>query len=215
MVPMFARLALPIVALAACVKQLPPAPTPQPVAPAVRAPAPPAAGQGRVIVDVVDGPTPVYRVDMPSEPIEDADGRVRFRFGEREVLACEASPCALDLPLGNAVLGFPVIGKRSLEIELVHVADSAAVYRRTLSVYQREDKGAAFVLGIIGASLGGAAVITGATLAPIGLGRDNIDLAFAGGITLAAGAVLTTLGVLAIRSEADVYRPGSSIHFPL
>src|SRR5437868_2571648 len=51
----------------ACVRQLPPAPTPPAVAPPIQATTPPPSGQGRLVVDVVDGPTPVQRIDMESQ----------------------------------------------------------------------------------------------------------------------------------------------------
>ena len=52
-------------------------------------------------------------------------------------------------------------------------------------------------------------------LLPIGLSDGNDDLAIAGGITLAAGAVAVALGILAIRADADTYRPGAANHFSL
>jgi hypothetical protein len=198
----------------ACVIQLPPTPTPKPLVPTVATQAPPESGQSRLVVDVVDGPTPVQRVLMQSEPIGDAEGRVSYRFYESYEPLCDASPCVLDVPSGNNVLlAFPVVGNRNaIEVELVHVDNQPSVYRRSLSRYDGK-RGALHVLGIIATSLGGSAAITGVALLPVGLGDDNDDLALAGGITLVAGAVLTTLGVWAIRRDSPSYRPGSSLHF--
>lgn len=201
------------VTTAACVKQLPPAPTPTAAPPAVDTSAAVPEGHGRLIVDVVDGPTPVRRVAMESEAFNDGNGDTRYRFFESPQPLCSSSPCVADLPLGNVLLMFPVRGKSTTEVELVHVGAEPTVYRRSLSVYERKKKGATYVLGIIAASVGTAAAITGVTLLPIGLGDDNRDLAFAGGITLAAGALLVAVGVWAIRRNSDTFRPGSSIHF--
>lgn len=123
------------------------------------------------------------------------------------------SPCVADLPLGNVLLGFPVLGKSGQEeTELVHVGQKPSVYRRSLSVYD-DSSGSLSVLGIIGTSLGASAVITGGVLLPIGLGRDNTGLATAGGITLGAGAAVLALGIWAIWDDAPTYRPGSAAHF--
>jgi len=199
---------------AGCVKHLPPAPPPPPVAPAIQA-APPAAGQARLIVDVVDGPTPVRRVRVDSRQVTTSHGRPSFRFFEADDLLCPTSPCVSDVPESNVLLGFPVIGDSdAMETELVHVGPDPSVYRRSLSVYD-DNTGAERVLGIIATSLGGAAAMTGTVLLPIGLAKDNAGLTTAGAISLGAGALLLTVGILMIRHDAPTYRPGSSNHFPL
>jgi hypothetical protein len=199
---------------AGCVKVLPPAATPQPVAPAVAVGHPPAAGHGRVVVDVVDGPTPVHRVHMEPRQIADGQGRVRFRFFEVSELLCAASPCVADLPAGNVLLGFPVVGdENAIEVELVHVGPEPTVYRRALSYHGRGK--AMRVLGIIGTALGGSATATGAVFLPLGLSRGSDAFTIAGATSLAAGAGLLTLGIIAINVYAPTYRVGSSIHFPL
>jgi hypothetical protein len=199
----------------ACVKQLPPAPTPQPVAPPIQAAAPPPSGQGRLVVDVVDGPTPVQRIRMASKQVDNGQGRVSHRFFESPEGLCAASPCVADVPAGNVLLGFPVLGDPdAMEIELVRVGSEPSVYRRSLSVYDGKSGGLR-VLGIVAAAVGGSAAITGTTLLPIGLSDDNRALATAGGISLGAGVALLTLGILAITHDSPTYRPGSSNHFPL
>ncbi len=68
------------------------------------------------------------------------------------------------MPSGNILLGFPVVGDEdALETELVHLGPDASVYRRALSHYNG-DTGATRVLGIIGASRGGTAMMTGTAL---------------------------------------------------
>ena len=198
-----------------CARRLPPLPAPKAIVPSTNTTSEPATGKGRLIIDVVDGPTPVQRVHMQAEPFEDGQGRTRFRFYEAPTPLCATSPCVVDLTPGNVLLGFPVTGDdNSMEIELVHVGEGAAVYRRSLSYYHR-NKGALWVLGIIGTSAGGASLLTGTALLPLGLARGNDGVTIAGGTTLGAGALLVTLGILAIRADSPISRSGSAIHFPL
>lgn len=216
---MFSRLAQPVggiaalaVLAAACVRNLPAAPTPEPIAPPIAAAPPPADGMGRLVVDVVDGPMPVHRVHMVPQPVAGDDGRVRFRFSEAPEPLCPAAPCVAEIPSGNVLLGFPVIGKSSLEVELVHVDPGTTVYRRSLSLYQ-DNTGALRTMGIISTSVGGTAAVTGIVLLPIGLGEDSDGLTTAGSITLGAGIALLVFGIWAIRKDAPTYRPGSANHF--
>lgn len=217
---MLSRLAQPVggfaafaVLAAACVRHLPAAPTPEPIAPPITAAAaPPAEGMGRLVVDVVDGPMPVHRVHMRPRAVAGTDGRVRFRFSEAPEPLCPAAPCVAEVPSGNLLLGFPVIGKSSLEVELVHVDPGTTVYRRSLSLYE-DNTGALRTMGIIGTSVGGTAALTGIVLLPIGLADDSDGLTTAGSITLGAGVALLVFGIWAIRKDAPTYRPGSANHF--
>jgi hypothetical protein len=212
--PRFTHCLVIALSTAACVKQLPPAPMPAPVVPPIQA-APPAAGQARLIIDVVEGPTPVKRVRMESTQVTTSQGRPSFRFSEATELLCPTSPCVTDVPESNVLLGFPVLGdSNAMETELVHVGPDPTVYRRSLSIYD-DNTGAERVLGIIATSVGGAAAITGTALLPIGLAKDNTGLATAGGISLGAGALLVTIGILMIRHDAPTYRPGNANHYPL
>jgi hypothetical protein len=213
-IPGFPRVALVLVAglTAGCVKQLPPAPTPQPVAPRVDAPPPP-DGYGRLVIDVVEGPTRIHRVQMQAEQRQDDLGRVSYQLTENPEPLCPTSPCTTDVPPGNLLLGFPVIGDPgAMETELVHVGPGTSVYRRSLSVYDG-GTGGLRTMGIIGTSVGGAALITGIVLLPIGLSDDSDGLTTAGAISLGAGAAVLTLGILAIRRDSPTFRPGASNHF--
>ncbi|HUS33397.1 MAG TPA: hypothetical protein VMZ53_33070 [Kofleriaceae bacterium] len=195
-------------------KRLPPAPMPSLVVPPqVEASAPPAAGTGRLVVDVVDGPTQVQRVRMDPQPVTTAKGRTAYRFDEKPGPLCDASPCISDLSPQNVLLGFPVIGDPdSLETELVHVDAATNIYRRSLSEYHHRSPG---VYGILMTSLGGTAMLTGATLLPIGLAKDIGGMTTAGAISLGAGTLALVLGIIALRHNASTYRPGSMIHFML
>ena len=206
--------ALVAVVTSGCVKRLPPAPTPTAVVPAMDPAPPPPGGHGRIVVDVVEASVPVQRIQMQGVPQEDA-GHTVYRFTETPAVLCAATPCIADVPAGNVLLGFPVIGNsEDIETELVHVGLEPSVYRRSLSIY--EDKsGGLRVWGIVLASVGGAAAMTGTALLPIGLAKDHGGLTTAGGISLGAGAALLAFGIWAIRHDAPTFRPGSSNHFPL
>lgn len=175
---------------------------------------PPAPGTGRLVVDVTDGPAPVQKIVLETEEYEQAPGRRAYHLNERPHELCPHAPCVTDMPVGNVLLGFPVIGNDDLEVELVHVGPDPSVYRRTLSIYENNG-GAEKVLGIIATSLGGTSMITGTALLPIGLAKDNSGLTWAGGITLGGGALMLVTGILMMRAAAATYRPGSSNHFPL
>ncbi len=187
---------------------------PAAVVAAVRIDGPPAQGNGRVIVDSVEGPTPVYRVRIETRQQDNGTRRPTFRFFELSPeLMCKETPCVVDAPVGNILLGFPVLGcDAAFEYELVNVGPDPSVYRRSLSVYE-DNTGTEQILGIIAASVGGAGAITGIALLPAGAAGDNSRLTLAGGITLGAGALALTLGILMIRHDSATYRPGSANHF--
>ena len=201
-------------AMAACRTTLPPVAAPDRIAPPVDAAAPLAEGQGRLVVDVVDGPTAVQRIHMTTRAVSDDTGVVRFAFNEKPEILCAASPCIADLPAGNVLLGFPVTGDPHVrEVELVHIkANETSVYRRALS-YSNGKTGKARSVGIVWTALGGMAATAGAAMLPVGLVKDIDGLTIGGGASLLAGSALLAWGIWVIRSESPVYRPGSSIHF--
>jgi len=199
-----------VVMTSACTRQLAPAPIPTAVVPVVRIEAPPLQGNGRLIVDVPEGPVPVYRARF--EARKQDNGAFRF-FDLPPELVCKQTPCVIDAPPGNILIGFPVLGCRpAIDYDLVHVGLDPRVYRRSLAIFENET-GAEKIVGIVGASLGAAATITGIALLPVGLSKDNGALAAAGGITLGAGALVLTAGILMIRHDSATYRPGSANHF--
>jgi hypothetical protein len=172
-------------------------------------------GHGRLVIDVVDGPTAVQQVRMASEERLNGQGRPRYAFYETFEELCPTTPCVADLPLGNVLLGFPVLGDSGeTEVELVYVGEDPSVYRRALGLYERNSHGA-YVLGIVGTSFGGSAVVTGTALLPVGLAKDKDGLALAGAITLGTGALLTALSIWAMVANAPSYQEGAAIHFDL
>lgn len=203
---------LPLWALTAagCIQALPPRATPGPVVPPA-ADSPPAPGQGRIYVDVLDGPVRV-RVVKPVTVTETVNDQ-EFESEELEDQATCVSPCFLDLPLGTHLLAFPVRGAGGVDLAHVLASPTPTVYRRALG--WREPGGAGFVLGVLGASFGGASFITGAALLPTGLAKDNHALTLAGGITLGAGALLTAAGILAIASHPLGEQAGAGAQYGL
>jgi hypothetical protein len=60
---------LSLIPAAACMRQLPPAPPPERLVPPVDAAQPRAEGDGRLVIDVVEGPTRIYLVRLHPEPV--------------------------------------------------------------------------------------------------------------------------------------------------
>ena len=182
-----------------------------PVAPVA---GPPLQGNGRLIIDVPEGPVPVDRAQFEARKQDNGSRRPTFRFFDLPPeLLCKETPCVIDAPPGNILIGFPVLGCRpAIDYDLVHVGLETRVYRRSLAIFENET-GAEKIVGIVGASLGAAATITGIALLPVGASKDNGTLAAAGGITLGAGALVLAAGILMIRHDSATYRPGSANHF--
>lgn len=167
----------------------------------------PVQGNGRLIVDVPEGPVPVYRAHFDPRKQDSGGRHPTFRFYDLPPeLLCKETPCVIDAPPGNILIGFPVLGCRpAIDYDLVHVGLEPRVYRRSLAIFEN-DTGAEKIVGIVAASVGAAAVITGGVLLPVGVTA-------AGGITLGAGAIALTAGILMIRHDSASYRPGSANHF--
>ena len=98
-------------------------------------------------------------------------------------------------------------GAGGVDLASVVVSPRPTLYRPALG--RQERGGAGVILGILGASLGGMSLVTGAALLPVGLAKDNPGLTFAGEITLAAGAVVTALGIWGITNDPFVEQAGA------
>jgi hypothetical protein len=203
-----------LVASSACTRQLAPAPIPVAITPAVHVAGAPAPGNGRLIVDVPEGPVPVYRARMEARKQDNGTRHPTFLFFDLPPeLVCKETPCVIEEPPGNILIGFPVLGcSPAIDYDLVHVGLDLSVYRRSLAIFENET-GAEQIVGIVATSLGAAASITGLVLLPSGASNHNDRLTAAGGITLGAGALALTVGILMIRHDSATYRPGSANHF--
>jgi hypothetical protein len=203
-----------VVMTSACTRQLAPAPIPNASMPVVHVLGPPAPGNGRLIVDVAEGSVPVYRGRIEARRQDHGAQHPTYRFFDLpDEMVCKGTPCVIDEPPGNILIGFPVLGcKPAIDYDLVHVGLEPSVYRRSLAIFE-DETGAERIVGIVGASLGAAASITGSILLPMGISRDNNQLTVGGGVTLGAGALVLTAGILMIRHDSATYRPGSGNHF--
>ena len=201
-----------------CVREVPPAAMPDQVVPPMPASMPPVpARQGRVIIDVADGPVEVGRLVGTTVAIGvDKDVPIAATRVTTQPLC--TTPCAVDLAPGRYELTFPTPGSpRRLEVAVVDVFAEPTIYRRALGRY--EPAGGLMVLGIVGTSLGGMSFITGAALFPIGLAQDPEEdgngFLYAGITTLIAGMVVTALGLWAISADPATTQRGSSTQFAL
>jgi hypothetical protein len=189
---------------------VPPPPTPGLVyPPPFEAPIPP--GQGRVYVDVVDGPTNVRVVHWESVQITLND----MVFDDEELetdLRCR-TPCVFDLPFGHQLLAFPMRGARQVEVDDISVSPNPTLYRRALG--SRQSGGAVSILGILGITFGGISLATGAALLPVGLATGQSGLTTAGAITLGVGAVLTSLGIWGVVANPWYIQPGAGAQYDL
>ena len=201
-----------VLTAAGCIHEFPPPATPGPAAPPLAGGAVP-PGYGRVYVDVVDGPTQVQVVKPVTVTEQLNDSGQEMETEELEVLSVCTSPCVLDLKLGRHTLAFPMRGAGGVDLVRVFASPSPTVYRRALG--WRQKGGVGFVLGILGASLGGMSFATGAALLPVGLARDRHGVTVAGEITLGVGALLTAAGIWAIVNNPVAEQAGSGAQYGL
>jgi hypothetical protein len=199
-----------VLATTACIHELPPVATPGLAAPPL-SDAPVAPGRGRVYVDVVDGPTDV-QVVKPITVSEELNGET-FQSETLEVQAACTTPCFLDLPLGRHLLDFPIRGSGGDDVVHVTASPSPTVYRRALG--WRQSGGAGFALGVVGTSLGGTSLVTGAALLPVGLAQDSHGVTVAGAITLAVGALITGAGIWALMNHPLAEQAGAGAQYDL
>ncbi len=196
---------------AGCVHLFPPPPVPGPVQ-LSRIDTLVSPGQGRLYIDVVDGPTHVRVVKPVSVQVRDDDGFTYEDTTLETEQACR-TPCVFDLPLGDHLFAFPMRGSGKEEVEDVWVSQTPSLYRRALG--SRRSGGAGFALGVLGTAFGGISLVTGTSLLPVGLATDKSGLTTSGAITLAAGAVLTALGIWAIAENPALEQPGAGARYDL
>jgi hypothetical protein len=195
---------------AGCVHMFPPPPTPGPVQPtlldtSVR------PGQGRVYIDVVDGPTNVRVVHQVTVAMKVGDQI--YEDTELETDQECRTPCILDAPLGHTLVAFPMRGWRQVEVDDVLVSATPSLYRRALG--WGRSGGAGLALGVLGVTFGGCSLGTGAALLPVGLATDKSGLTTSGAITLGVGALLTALGIWAINTHPKLEQPGAGAQYDL
>ena len=147
---------------------------------------------------------------MTPKPASNDGSRIGYELVAETTPLC-TTPCVVDVPAGNLLLRFPQIGTGDTETDLVRVGPEPSVYRRSLTLYDEDSS----LFGLIATSLGGMAAVTGAALLPVGLAKHDAGMTTGGAITLGVGAIVTTLGIIALRRHPTTFRPGASNHFPL
>jgi hypothetical protein len=197
---------------AGCVHTIPPPATPEETVPSVET-RPLEPGQGRVVVDVTDGPTEVHHfVNTETVVGMDKDVPIVASAVTSELLC--VTPCAIAGPIGRYDLAFPIRGGGHFDIAEIDNQAETTVYRRTLG--SRRSAGAGQVLGILGTTFGGMSLVCGTVFLPIGLAADEGEgegFVTAGLVTLIAGAVLTAAGIWGIIADPAIEQPGSAIQF--
>jgi len=207
---------LPVLCLAlvavGCTSVLPPVATPEPVPPTIADAPPVQPGAQRLVLHVVDGPTDVFELSAHRAQVFTVHG-FRYRTRTRRNLLCR-TPCAVDMPLGRYVLGFPMRGGGGrLEREEVYLGPQQLAHVRALGSY--EESGAGVPLGILGITFGSIALVLAAVFIPVGVAGDDEGVAIAGYINLTAGLALLTAGILALVYDTNVEQPGSGITFAM
>lgn len=211
-------------ALAGCQPRVLPASSlPPATTPPVDTSAPVPEGHGRLILDVEEGPVAIHRVALeptPSgNPVQVGEGPAvqRWRFAERLELLCSETPCVADLPIGNVLLAFPMVGADDESLratDLVHVSAEATVYRRHLDRYHPR-RGGMVGVGAVSAVLGFGGALAGGLVLRNGLDDDHQGRTIGGAIALGVGALALAFGIWLTKRGRVAIRPGSSIHYPL
>lgn len=204
-----------VLLVSGCTHRIAPPATPDEITPQFAGEMGPLAeGSGRLVVDVVDGPTAVGTIVAETTVVGyDKDIPITAsRVSTRHL--CDA-PCSIDLEAGRWDLTFATRGDPGrLEVGEVNVEPGVVtVYRRSLGSY--DPAGAGLVLGIVGTVLGGMSMITGTVLLPIGLSEEEDGMATAGWITLGVGAVLVAAGILGMVFDPHLEQPGADMQFSL
>ena len=197
--------------LIACTRTLPRRSFPEAAMPSVDLSRPRPAGTGRLVVDVPDGSVAVSRITVRSVP----DGE-HVALVEEPTEACAVTPCVLDVPIGNVLLAFPVLGNEGAlsTPELVHVGEEPTVFRRNLDVYEDGRRGL-YRTGGIFMGLAVVAIIAGFIVGQSADdGGEGRDQRIVGTSMLAGGVVLAIPSYLMLRFGSPTQTPGSSVHFP-
>ncbi len=210
----FTRLVVATMALGlvACTRTLPRRTVPEAEMPSVDLSRPSPTGTGRLVVDVPEASVPVSRMTVRNVP----DGE-HFRLIEEPSEVCPATPCVLDLPVGNVLLAFPVLGNEGAlsTPELVHVSGEASVFRRNLDLYAH-DRRALYRSGGIFMALSFVAMIAGLIVGQNAAeGDPGSTDRLVGRSMLIGGAALMIPSTLMLYYGSPTQTPGSSVHFPV
>lgn len=164
--------------------------TPERVAPQVSLePGEPQQGEGRVTIDVVDGPADVGLVRAQSTGVAWSTYSTAVSFGENVMPVC-TSPCVANLPYGNYRIKTSVLSDSSIgdSAGVLVVGQNPSVWRRAPTITKSRP----------GLYWGGFIMVTtGLALGPMLLGFGAADYGATGGL-LGTGAVFTAMGLAGI-----------------
>lgn len=192
-------------------------------------PPPPIAGQGRVAIEVVDGPTAVqwlkgvrwtreyyttYRTETRGNQTVTISTTHSYNVAVPDYQPLCTTPCLADLPLGHRTLRFVPIENgvlNEMQNDFADVTFEArpGVYRRVLS---RIRVNAEWYLGKLAFAAGLLATAAGPIIM-IGGDPEKVDVVPIGLAVTVGGAALTALGIWAMfRYQTDLW-PGVGVEW--
>lgn len=169
-----------LVASCAGSRRLDPPPAPPAIVPAIPYPTePPAPGTGRILIDIVDGPS-------------DVQIRSLQPMGMIWAPLC-TSPCVVDLPPGPHELSFLLRGDRERsDTDTVTVSPAPSMYRRQL--LQRSSSPVMLVGGYVIGYTGVLALLGGLLISTLPDSSNGRNIALTGAAMTAGGGLMFYLG---------------------
>lgn len=203
-------------------RQIPPPRMPQRVMPTEVAEAPPpAAGEGRVVLDVANVPSRVDEVTARSEYTGVPQGMTvrsggNYMVGgrQRQTRPLCLTPCAVNLTLGYHELLFSALDDDThTSTGFVTAATAPSVVRHVLG---RETSSVGGLVGaLIMGGFGVSGILSGAVLEAIGddPAHGQTGIATAGWITLGLGVALTAGAVALGLASRPTIQPGRTLQW--
>lgn len=206
-----------------CTRILPPPAAPERVLPAMRTDVPdPAAGEGRVALDVVEGPARVDEVLARSSASSSgvavsSGGAVVVGSGYAEGTSTRhvcTTPCLVNLPFGTHELSFTLENGRT-DTASVMVGTRPSAHRRTLALADeplgRPEAVAGFALTVAGGSF----AVLGFGLGPLFFLSDSDGAGIGFLVGGAVGLVLFAIGIPLMALNPADQREGASVEWYL
>jgi hypothetical protein len=197
--------ALLSVSTAACVIRMPPPPTPTRRAPSATLPSqPPPAGEGRIVLETLDGPAVAHLVTGRASGVAHGGGQIASSAQVAVRRLC-TTPCAVDLPLGEHEVLFSMDGTDKAASVVARIEERPQLLLTSMG-YERHHRGRA-AGGSLLISLAIPTIVTGGVF----LAEDEGDT---GGYVLAAGAAAMALGIYYIATGRTEAQDASYAQFP-
>ena len=215
-----ARGMVAILGSTACVREVPPPAAPPRELPKAVANVPPEVeGQGRVVVDVTNGPA---RVDEVVAQAASATSQGVVAYGEITRNVCLTTPCAVNLDYGQHNFRFvSTTDDQHYSEAVVDAGRGDTIFRHTMG--EHTSGGAVHTVGGVSAVLGTIGVLTGATLLGTGVlihsaaTSDNPDsgsgLTTVGAVTTGISAAVLAIGIGLMVGSPATNQEGASTQF--